>query len=426
MEVARLNELLARTDAELGRESAELVVQVVTLDEFVAVEERGAAAVLGSEDGVVIGEGGDVMFYGGGGVGKTTLADDLGCHLAAGNDWLGIAIERPRRVLIIENEGPRPLFRRKLARKRDAWTGSPLGDRLLVLEEPWGQFSYGDAEWRQRLAEVIREREVDVVIVGPLTASGMDLPGTLQECRAFLQLVEEVRVLSGRRFANVLIHHENRGGAVSGAWEGAGDTLLHVQQQGRGQLRLLFQKARWSSEHHATALLLAWADGESFAVEEKPELDDETIAERILSAISADPGIGWTRVAEQTPGMADKRRRAIRDQLLQAEKIVNVVRAEGGELVALDYCPERRPAKLYPAADPAIRHLRLDPAADEPQTAAATGEGVAADLRPAAPPIRSRRARAADLHPSLDLDSDSLSGNTDAAQEAAERRRVNE
>lgn len=215
---------------------------------------------------------------------------------------------------------------------------------------------------------------------------------------------------------NVLIHHENRGGKVSGAWEGTGDTLLHVQQQGRGQLRLVFQKARQSSEHHATALQLAWADGEGFTVEEKPELDDDTIAERIIEAIAADPGTGWSRVEDATRGMADKRRMAVRDRLLQTGRIVNVVKDEAGELVALDRCPERRPARLYLAHDPTIRHLPRNPAADERQSAAGRGEGTTSRLPRAARPIEGGRAAAADVHPPrLDLDADAETDTTDAA-----------
>ena len=40
----------------------------------------------------LIPEGGDVMVYGDGGAGKTTLCLDLACHLAAGDDWLGIPV----------------------------------------------------------------------------------------------------------------------------------------------------------------------------------------------------------------------------------------------------------------------------------------------------------------------------------------------
>jgi hypothetical protein len=161
-------------------------LHVVTLDEFADTDEPGAAAILGTEDAALIPEGGDVMTYGDGGVGKTTLMVDLGAHIAAGDDWLGIRVERARRVLLVENEGPRPLFRRKLQRKRDGWPGSTLSDRILVLEEPWGQLRFTDPEWQQLLADTIRERDIDVAIVGPLTSSGMDAAGTLQEARDFI------------------------------------------------------------------------------------------------------------------------------------------------------------------------------------------------------------------------------------------------
>ena len=93
----------------------------------------------------------------------------------------------------------------------------------------------------------------------------------------------------------VLVHHENKGGKVSGAWEGAGDTLFHVQGQGHGRTRLYVQKARWSSAHHATALNLAWTDGDGFEVEENPELDDERSPNSSSRAVRDNPGTGWTQ-----------------------------------------------------------------------------------------------------------------------------------
>jgi hypothetical protein len=98
-------------------EAAEELV-VASLDGFIGVDEPGAEALLGDEDGALIPAGGDVMVYGDGGAGKTTLAVDLAFHWAAGDDWLGIPVPRPVSVLLIENEGPRALLRKKLRRKR--------------------------------------------------------------------------------------------------------------------------------------------------------------------------------------------------------------------------------------------------------------------------------------------------------------------
>lgn len=244
-------------------------VRIVTLDEFADVDEPGADPLLGSPGEAVIPEGGDVMIYGDGGASKTTLSIDLAFHLAAGDDWLGLRIPDPCRVLLVEAEGPRPLFRAKLRAKRDAWKGSDIADRLRVHEAPWAQFRFPAV----RVAEAAGELEVDVLIVGPLTRVGMDELGTLQQVRDFMGEVGRFRARTGRRLAVILLHHESKRGTVSGAWEGAGDTLIHATVHVRGKTKLAFQKARWSSKWHRQTLELDWADGEGFEVAEHPDRD---------------------------------------------------------------------------------------------------------------------------------------------------------
>jgi len=160
----------------------------------------------------------------------------------------------------------------------------------------------------------------------------------------------------------ILIHHENKGGQVSGAWEGAGDTLFHVQGQGHGRTRLYVQKARWSSSHHATALTLLWTEGEGFAVEDKREPDDAAIAEAILAYVREHAGTGWGKVEESVKGVRNEKVRDVRDGLLSARMLVNVVKGK-----ALDHIPERTAAGLYVADDPTIQHLRPAPGTDGAQ-----------------------------------------------------------
>jgi AAA domain-containing protein len=256
-------------------------IPLVSLEAFAAVDEPGAQALVGGEDAVLIPEGGDVLLYGDGGAGKTTLSVDLGFHLAAGKDWLGIPIVRRARVLLVENEGPRPLFRRKLLRKLAAWRGPTLDGHISVLGQPWGEFSFADDTWRSDLAAAIAENEIDVLIAGPVTRLGMNEAGTLQHVRDFMTLVAELRAASQRLLTVVLIHHENKGGSVSGAWEGSGDTLLHVQARGNGETVVRVQKSRWSSVHHGTTLNLAWTAGEGFATKGERDLGGEI--EELLS-----------------------------------------------------------------------------------------------------------------------------------------------
>jgi hypothetical protein len=373
-------------------------LSIVTAEEFAAIDEAGAGALVGDADEALIPEDGDVMFYGDGGAGKTTLAIDLGCHLAGGDPWLGIPINQPRRVLLLENEGPRALYRRKLRRKLDGWAGSPLEGRVAVFEKPWASITFAVDTGRAAIAEAIRDRDIDVVIVGPVTRSGMNDAGTLQEVRDFMLLVAEVRRLAGRPVTFILIHHENKGGKVSGAWEGSGDTLFHVTGQGHGRTRLYVQKARWSSSHHATTLQLVWTAGEGFAVDEREQLDEDTLAEQIIAAIAKTPGTGWSRVEQATPGVRRDRRRSVRDALLAAGKVANIAKIDGVE-TWLDHCPERRPARLFAADDPTIQHLRPDPGADGAQSAPAEGAEDRSASAPCAPPLEGRRGVGADPHP---------------------------
>ncbi len=245
-------------------------VRIIAGTAFAAVDEPGAEPLVGSNGEVLIPEGGDVMIYGDGGASKTTLGIDCACHLAAGDDWLEAPVPKPTRVGLIEAEGPRALFRRKLRRKLEQWAGSEIEDRLQVLESPWAEFRFPSTE---EMASEVAEGELDVLIVGPLSRVGMDEHGTLQEVRNFMERVNEFRARTGRRLTVVLIHHENKGGAVSGAWEGAGDTLFHAVVHARGRTTLTIQKARWSSEWHKRTLELAWSDGEAFEVIEEEERD---------------------------------------------------------------------------------------------------------------------------------------------------------
>ena len=94
------------------------------------------------ENGVAfIPEGGDVMYYGDGGAGKTTLAFDLAFHLAAGEDWLGIAVAAPGPGVADRERGPAPAAPSQAQRKAEAWAGGEVGDRLRVFEQPVGEFA---------------------------------------------------------------------------------------------------------------------------------------------------------------------------------------------------------------------------------------------------------------------------------------------
>jgi hypothetical protein len=92
----------------------------------------------------------------------------------------------------------------------------------------------------------------------------------------------------------------------------------------------------------------------------------------------ARPGTSWTKVAETTPGAVRDKRKAVRDGLLARGVIVNVTKSGA----VLDYCEQGHPARLYPADDPTISHLRLTFAGSQAKPAPDQGDkGVNFDLR---------------------------------------------
>ena len=138
----------------------------------------------------------------------------------------------------------------------------------------------------------------------------MNTAGTLQEVVAFMALIAEVRRQCKRRITLILVHHENKGGAASGAWEGAGDTLLRVQAAGRGQTVVHVQKARWASEYHGKTLKLAWAPGDTFQL---------TFDRDLLPAVEELLSDGTWRTIDEIREHVETGTKAVRDLLAEHE-----------------------------------------------------------------------------------------------------------
>jgi hypothetical protein len=109
---------------------------------------------------------------------------------------------------------------------------------------------------------------------------------------------------------------------VSGAWEGATDTLAHVQARGNGHTAVVWRKARWASELHGRTWKLDWRDGEGFELDDTPETSDDAIADQLLALVHDAPGKSWNSYDELLQGKG-KRKRIVRDQLLEDGRLVN-------------------------------------------------------------------------------------------------------
>lgn len=278
-------------------EQAASSLRVVTFDEFIAITEDIVEPLIGTPDETLLPADGLLLMYGDGGAGKTTLSIDALAHLAAGQDWLGVAITTAATILLIENEGPRGPFRRKLQRKHDHWQGDPFTGRVHVLEEPWTRFTLSDQTYRDELAREIDRTGTDLVIVGPLASLGAKGTGTPDDVNEFSAMLSDLRSRTTRMFALWIVHHENKAGDVSGAWERVPDTLVHVSAQGNGRTRVAWRKVRWSPALHDTSVTLLWNGEGGYQIEEARTRDYQA---EILDAFGKDDR--W-RTAREASGL---------------------------------------------------------------------------------------------------------------------------
>jgi len=295
----------------------------VTMSSFASVDEQASSPLaVDADGGTVIPADGFVIVYGDGGAGKTTLCVDMCCHLASGKPWLGLVEpSRELRIALVENEGPRPMFRLKLRAKLEhGWNG--VGERVVVLEEPWQGLDFREELHRAELVRTLGDLEVDILVAGPLTRLGMSGAGSLEDVGGFAAHVADVQRRLDTPLTVVLVHHESKAGRVSGAWEGVPDTLVHVQTAGHGRTRMHWQKCRWSSALHLKTTHLNWTEGESFEVDEREELTPEAIYDSMAAYVLKNGGCTWNDLKKAVKGR-EELVRSTRDRLISEKVVLN-------------------------------------------------------------------------------------------------------
>jgi hypothetical protein len=116
-----------------------------------------------------------------------------------------------------------------------------------------------------------------------------------------MQLLDRVRFGAGRPVAIVNVHHENKGGDISGAFEAEFDTVVHVGSAGKDRTQLYFRKSRWSSKIHRSRMTLGWVRAtEGFGVLESdldgaaPEArnaEEAGALEWLTEYVTSNPGV---------------------------------------------------------------------------------------------------------------------------------------
>jgi hypothetical protein len=287
-------------------------------------QEAGAQVdvLLGSATDKVLPAHGFALLYGKGGQGKTTLTLTAVASLCSATRWLDIPVERPVRVCMIENEGPRDPFREKLDRFADQWDGPDFLDNLAVYEEPWGRFSLADRGIRDDLLAFTREHQIDLVAAGPLRGLGIDGPGAPSETDAFLELLKLAGL--GSELAWWIVHHTNKQNQISGDWDRQPDLLLRLTYEGKRRNRLAFEKIRWGDQGREP-LVLEWLDqgvGYRILDTSQPDVDWLDLERQVLAIVELNPGCSQRRIEQGIDTRASLVRQTIQ-RLLDDHRIRN-------------------------------------------------------------------------------------------------------
>jgi len=244
----------------------------VGIRDFATKREPLSKPLLGSrkEFDVVIAANANVMFYGVGGGGKTTLNLDLVApprrrhrlarHRRAAADPAG---------LHRGSEGDRarvpPQAR---AESSTAGTARTSATTSAWLDEPWGAFTLEDVGHVDQLADYIRAETIDIVWMGPGAEIGMTGAGS----PADVQGLRRTRPRAPHTLRPADRHRDRpitrtRPATSPEPGTGWGDTLIRVElSDNQTTTDLYFHKARHSSQRHRTKMVLAWADNEGYTL----------------------------------------------------------------------------------------------------------------------------------------------------------------
>jgi hypothetical protein len=265
-------ELVATARADEDRPFAQV------LEAFIAEKADSPPALIGDETENLLPAAGLLILFARGGKGKTTITIDASFHLASGVNWLGFAVDRPLRLLFVENEGPREPFRQKLKLKRKLWEHEIRG-AIHVATFDWGALTLADSDHVQRLRSYVAEHEIDLVIGDPLDSLGLSGVGSPEDTREYMGRLAQTGLF--RDVAWWLLAHARKEAAqdeldeISGAWGGRPDAMLMLDKREGNRARLSFPKIRWSRRGSRPAYILAFdPDTETFSVAHE-ESDEE-------------------------------------------------------------------------------------------------------------------------------------------------------
>jgi hypothetical protein len=351
-------ERLAALAAESPSTAAPSDPFAVPAAEFITTKGDAPQPLIGSEDDNILPAYGLLLLVAKGGKGKTTATLDAVLHFASGLPWLGFEVPQPLNILLIENEGPREPFRRKLERRLGHWP-HPLKGAIDVYDQNWGQARLDQPGFVERLNSFVEENQIDIVVGDPLDTLGMEGVGSPEDTRTMVGHFQAAGLFS--RVAWWVPHHarkekvEDAIDEVSGSWGGKPDALLGLEKLDGGRARLGFVKLRWGRRDGFAYLLGYDEDSEGFEFISEMGDEDRDLDQEIRQLL-AESG-GWKTVdeiaAKEESGGIGAKRTSVKEVLEANDS--GFVMLTGPDAKALDRNPR---AELWGLDPTEVRDVR--------------------------------------------------------------------
>lgn len=189
-----------------------------------------------------------VLVFGETGVGKTLFALDLAGAIAAGEDFLSWAGQRPSRVMYLDGELPPDTFKERMELVAGRYTADIdlYGYNRFDLEEMGVEMPpLNTAEGEAWLMGEIDAIKPDAIVFDSIMCL---LTGSMSEEESWAPIKALVRKLSARRIAQFWLHHTGHDatksfGTKTREWEM--DTVIALSKDDdSGAIRMEFKKAR--------------------------------------------------------------------------------------------------------------------------------------------------------------------------------------
>ena len=161
-----------------------------------------------------------ILLSGASGIGKSTLLLDLMCHWALGKSYMGLVVQRPLRILMIQGENAQRQQSYAVTQlmKTRGWDNDPdaigmIEANFKTINEPDFQSSNIDQQLVDELGRHLSQNNYDIVVIDPLFAFVSSIAQDENEAVRQLIRFKFKALCKQHNIGGLIIHHQSKDGA---------------------------------------------------------------------------------------------------------------------------------------------------------------------------------------------------------------------